>query len=38
MLGPGRQPTARACFALAPLAPTCLLPTIVKDLSLHHSR
>ncbi|KAH0746848.1 hypothetical protein KY285_008505 [Solanum tuberosum] len=37
-MGPRRQPTTETCFALARLAPTCLLPTIVKDLSLHHSR
>ena len=36
-MAPGRQPTTATCFALAPLVPTCLLPTIVKDLSLHHS-
>ncbi|KAK6789341.1 hypothetical protein RDI58_013140 [Solanum bulbocastanum] len=37
-LGPQRQPTTKTYFALAQLAPTRLLPTIVKDLSLHHSR
>jgi hypothetical protein len=35
-MGPGKHPTTRACFVLALLAPTCLLPTKVKDLSLHH--
>ncbi|KAG5580541.1 hypothetical protein H5410_051168 [Solanum commersonii] len=37
-MGSRRQPTTETCFALARLTPTCLLPTIVKDLSLHHSR
>jgi hypothetical protein len=33
---PGKHPTTRACFALTLLARTCLLPTKVKHLSLHH--
>ncbi|KAK7313239.1 hypothetical protein VNO77_37826 [Canavalia gladiata] len=37
-MGPDRQPTPRACCALARLTPTCLLPTRVKDLIPHHSR
>ena len=37
-MGPDRQPTPRACCALARLTPTCLLPTRMKDLIPHHSR